>query len=216
MYNILINVIRRRFYMCGRFLLLSDVEEIIEKYVLDIKRIEYTPKGEVFPSDTVPVIVNEGKKELRLLKWGFTLSFSKNLIINARGETLEEKSIFRNSFYTRRCIIPAAGYFVWKKEGNKKIKHIINLKDRSLFSLAGIYGNFTDKNGVSYTGFTIITVSPNELISKLHDRMPLIIDRKDEDLWLNNNLPDLGDLRKLVKPFNGDYMTVSPAEQNPS
>lgn len=195
--------------MCGRFLLLSDVEEIIGKYGLEMSKLEYTAKGEIFPSDTVPVVVNEGKKELRLLKWGFTPSFSKNLIINARGETIEEKNIFKNSFYTRRCLIPAAGYFEWKKEGNKKIKHIIDLKDCSLFSLAGIYGSFTDKNGVPYTGFTIITVSPNELMSKLHDRMPLIIDKKDEDLWLDNTRRDLEDIRKLIKPYTADHMTLS-------
>jgi putative SOS response-associated peptidase YedK len=196
--------------MCGRYLIKSDIEEIISKYGVDMYQYGYVPKEEIFPSDTAPVIVGEQKKELKLMKWGFTLPFNKALIINSRAETIEEKPLFRNSFYTKRCIVPANAFFEWKKCGGKSVKHSISFKDRSLFSLAGIYGNFTDKTGTFITRFSIITVPPNELVSTLHNRMPLILDRKDEDIWLNRH-SDIEGIRELLNPFSSENMILYPA-----
>lgn len=196
--------------MCGRYLIISDIEDIISKYGVEMYHYEYVAKKEIFPSDTSPVITHNGRKELKLMKWGFSPAFSKTLIINSRGETIEEKPLFRNSFHIKRCILPADAFFEWKKDGGKKIKHSISLKNRSLFSLGGIYGSFTDTEGAITECFSIITVAPNDLVSAIHNRMPLILGDSDVDLWLNKD-SNIEDIRKLLRPYPSDNMVLHPA-----
>ncbi len=198
--------------MCGRYLITSDIEDIISKYGIEMYHYHYgyIAKKEIFPSDTAPVVTYGVKKELKLMKWGLSPAFSKTLIINSRGETIEEKALFRNSFYTKRCIIPVDAFFEWKKDAGKKIKHSISLKNISLFSLGGIYSSFTDIKGAITDCFSIITVSPNDLVSTLHNRMPLILSDNDLELWLNKD-SNIEDIRKLLRPYSSDNMVLHPA-----
>ena len=110
-----------------------------------------------------------------MFKWGFSPSFANNLIINARSEIITTKYIFKKSFYNKRCLLPATGFFEWKTERNQKIKHKIQLKDQNIFSFAGLYDSFTNEDGQKIPCVTIITTSANSKIETVHNRMPVIL-----------------------------------------
>jgi putative SOS response-associated peptidase YedK len=144
--------------MCGRYLLDTDVSYLYERYNIPNTDIEFKPSKEIFPSNVVPIVTY---RELKLMKWGFEAPYLKRPVINARAETIEIKPMFRNLFINKRCIIPATGFYEWKKSEGKKIKHKISFEDRRVFSMAGLYNDYIDKNGDKTTMFTIITTTPN-------------------------------------------------------
>src|SRR5690554_2807147 len=124
--------------MCGRYILKVSIEELIERYAITKNsiNIKTVPDTEIFPGKQAPVIIAGNKKRhLEQLKWGFNFPFLPRPVINARGETLGEKKLFRSSFISRRCIIPATSFFEWKKVNKKNIKHQIFFPDERVISL---------------------------------------------------------------------------------
>ncbi len=190
--------------MCGRYQLNVNLEDLLERYFINMTEIQLTAREEIFPSQKVPVVINEGENQLKLFKWGFAPSFSKRDIINARGETVASKPTFRESFQKRRCLIPATAFFEWQNAGNKKIKYRIQLKSEEIFSLAGIYNTFNN-NGNHEESFTIITTSAPGKVANIHDRVPVIISREVEREWLNNNYQDIDEIK--------NYLNTLPAEE---
>lgn len=193
--------------MCGRYLVITDdeydeeikkiINEVSEKY----KRSDIV-SGEVFPTNTIPVIYSyNGKNILSAAKWGFPNFNNSGVIINARAETVAEKPMFRNSFATKRCIVPANGYFEWLTEDKKKSKYLIGVKEKHLFFMAGLYNIFSDKNGNSYAAITIVTTEANSDISFIHNRMPVILHNGTIETWLNTNNTDISILQGLMNPF---------------
>ncbi len=174
---------------------------LLERYGVKVSEAIIEPSKEVFPSDDVPVILNDRGKKIKILKWGFSPYYAKRLIINARSETVDTKPTFKSAFHSRRCLVPANGFFEWQKTNGKSIKHKIYLDNDEIFSMAGIYDTFKDKHGSSFQSFTILTTNPTDNIKKIHNRMPVILNRKDEDLWLDGNIQDWGLLRSLFKPY---------------
>ncbi len=168
--------------MCGRFYLDADFDEVLRHYfdvVGDYPIDDYEPK-EIFPSNAIPV-VHRGKKvekTIHLMKWGFAPSFMNKLVINARSETVYEKKMFKEAFFRRRCLVPASGYYEWEQkldENNKmqKIKHSFERPDQKIFSMAGIYDRFFDKDGQPFWAVTILTQPATQQVKDIHDRMPL-------------------------------------------
>lgn len=185
--------------MCGRFVLYTDNEyEELKNIVAETEENLNLKSGEIFPTDTIPVVVED---KLELLKWGF-YTFDKKLIINARSETVEAKPMFRSSFLKKRCLIPASSYFEWKKESQGKVKYEIGLNKRPLFFMAGVYNTFVDKSNNTFTGFVIITTPPNEKLSEIHNRMPAILESGQEKLWLDGTVTDTGLLKSILKPYS--------------
>ncbi len=179
--------------MCGRFFLDADFEDVMRHYFgepriakTDAKNLTYET-GEFFPSTDIPVIHRgkEVKRAIHMMKWGFEPAFLKKLIINARSETLEQKPMFKDAFVRRRCLVPASGYYEWH---NQK-KHAIRVKDKRIISLAGLYDRFLDKDGNAFWAVTLLTKDANESISAVHDRMPVIIDKASESMWLSKEYP---------------------------
>ncbi len=169
--------------MCGRYGLSTPLDKLFKRYNISKNReFSFSPKKEIFPSQKAPIIKANKNNEFDIhnFKWGFSPSFASNLIINARGETVNKKPTFKNSFYKRRCLIPVTNFYEWKTVGNKKIKYEISLKNNDIFSLAGIYDNFKDDDGNKVTAFCIITISANQKMSDLHSRMPVIIPKNIE------------------------------------
>lgn len=171
--------------MCGRYFLNIALDELENRYGIsnipdEIK--EY--QGEIFPSNKAPVVFNkEQAKSIGLMNWGFRPSYSNSLVINARSETVHQKNLFKESFHRRRCIIPATGFYEWKKVGDEKVKHFIDIQSENTLSLAGIYDYF-NINGKEQMAFCILTKNaPQELIN-IHDRIPVIIKRGAEEEWL--------------------------------
>ena len=111
-----------------------------------------------------------------------------NKMINARSETLAERPAFRDLLSSRRCLVPADGFYEWRKEGKTKQPMLIYVKDRELFGFAGLWDRWKKPDGTLLESFTIATCAPNELMRGIHDRMPVIIQRKDEPAWLDPTL----------------------------
>lgn len=138
-------------------------------------------------------------------------------LINLRDDTLLNKENF--SFYLKnnRCIIPANGFYEWKEENKTKKPYLIFLKNFKIFSFAGIF-NVAQIDGEIIKTFAIITTEPNEKIKNIHNRMPVILKKEDENIWLDNNLKDLNELKKFIKPYPDeeiDLYEVSPLVNNP-
>ncbi|WP_192930272.1 SOS response-associated peptidase [Alkaliphilus pronyensis] len=183
--------------MCGRFFFEGDLDEVIKRFNIEINRQQSLNRGEIFPSYDYPVIHNNNGNKIDIFKWGFSVPYIKSLIINARGETVDSKPMFKNLLTEKRCLIPANCYFEWLNEGNKKIKFKIFLNKHKLFYMAGLYGRFY-KNDEAYTGFTIITKEAMPAIKKIHHRMPVILTMENTDIWLDPSNKDSNTLKGLL------------------
>lgn len=176
--------------MCGRFQLESDIKELIKTYNIENQKIEVYDKGDFYPSQNAPIIIQDNRRSLKTAKWGFELKDKKKLVINARAETIMTKPMFKNSIHTTRCIVPANLFYEWKDEGgNKKVKYGIKSKNDSLLSLGGVYKIYLDENLEKRLKFVIITTAADDNIRDIHSRMPLFIKDNQVDYWLNRNTP---------------------------
>lgn len=180
--------------MCGRYTIIATAKEIERRFDVEVP-VGYTPRYNAAPTQSLPVIINENDNRCRMtfFRWGLVPSWSKTKkhlpLINARLETLDEKATFKNALQHRRCLIPADGYYEWKRISKKsKIPYRICLGDRGLFAFAGIWELFTDENHDELYTFTIITTSASNDLSQIHDRMPVILDREAEKIWLNESM----------------------------
>lgn len=202
--------------MCGRYVVFTDTEydeiqSIIDEVAKEYKTSENLVKGEVFPTNTAPVIYEDkGKSILAPMKWSYG-QYSRRPIINARSETINSKNMFQSSFHQRRCLIPANAYFEWKKEEDmkKKTKFKISIPQYEVFFMAGIYNVFKDNNEKQYTGYAIITTSANQIMASVHDRMPVIIERGSEKLWLRQGSENIGLLMDMLKPYTYRDMIIN-------
>lgn len=200
--------------MCGRYFLIVDIEELIERFELNQEPdLNFSQRSQIFPTEKAAVIINSKTRQLKLFKWGLNEKFTSRPIINTRAENIDNKAYSSNSFLEKRCLIPANGFFEWKKKGNKKIKYRIYHRDQKIISLAGIYKDFTDQEGNNYQAFSIITTIPNRKIKEIHNRMPVILSKEDEKLWLNNTL-DITVLKELLKPFPAHLTIATPDDDN--
>lgn len=187
--------------MCGRFSLDVSIDKLIELYKSIKNMEEFTPQDEVFPTNSVPIVINRNVNEIRMMKWGYMPEFTKKPIINARAESVDIKPLFRNSFYNRRCIVPVTSFFEWENIDGKKIKRRISIEGEDIFSLAGLYSTFRDNSGNEYESFTIITTDANDDMKKIHNRMPVILSKDMENHWLNMNFRDLNTLKSMMRPY---------------
>lgn len=186
--------------MCGRFYLDTGLSDIELKYGIMVSDQDIYLKKDVFPSDNAYVIVNEGKRAIKLLKWGFKPSYMKNMLINARSETIDQKLLFKRPLLNKRCIIPVSGFYEWKKDISKT-KYSIYVKEKPLISLAGLYDTFTDTKGTDFDAFTIITTAASSKMSQIHNRMPVILDTSSENVWLDSDIKDTQVLKDLLRPY---------------
>jgi putative SOS response-associated peptidase YedK len=200
--------------MCGRFTLTAEFHEIIDRFAIEaaIEEELYLKSYNVAPSHSVLSVINDGEKNrLGYLKWGLIPSWSKDekigsKLINARAETLAEKPSFRDAFRKRRCLVLADGFYEWKRhENGTKTPMRIKLKSNEVFAMAGIWERWKKGNDTIFT-CTVITTSPNELMSNIHDRMPVILHKDDEQTWLNSEFQDSQLLSKYFQPFPQELM----------
>ncbi|MHA1964909.1 MAG: SOS response-associated peptidase [Candidatus Thorarchaeota archaeon] len=214
--------------MCGRFALLTHAEALIERFGVEevIKRPE--PRYNIAPTQNVTVVVQREKIQLTEMRWGLIPFWSKdvsigNRMINARSETVAEKPAFRSAFKKRRCLILADGFYEWQKVGRIKIPTHIRMKDREPFAFAGLYEYWKTKSGKMLESCTIITTSPNELMSSIHQRMPVIMSLENEAAWLDPENQDVSELMSMLKPYSPNTMEAfevsdfvnSPGNQGP-
>jgi putative SOS response-associated peptidase YedK len=200
--------------MCGRYTLRSRGKA--KPYGVPESQLPLlSPRYNIAPTQDVPVVIErKNGREIEMLKWGLVPSWSKDAdadgggLINARAETLERKPSFAESFLKRRCLIPADGFYEWKRSGKLKQPFFFQMKDESLFAFAGIWDKW-QSGDVSITSCAIITTTPNELLATIHDRMPVILTADAYDAWLRDDA-DPRELKQLLAPYPAAAMKSFP------
>lgn len=202
--------------MCGRSSLTKNEKEIEKRfnatfYSDELERYNPLPNYNVAPTHMCPVITGEEPEKIHLFRWGLIPFWAKDVkigykMINARSETLLEKASFKKAAESRRCIVPMDGFYEWKREGKIKTPYRITTTNVDIFSVAGIWEKWTnkEKNEIIYS-FTIITQGPNELMKDIHDRMPAILLPEQEKIWLDSTL-SANEVMKIIEPYPSDLM----------
>ena len=211
--------------MCGRFTASFEFREIKVRYSLQQDLPCFGRRFNIAPSQEVPVIIqNGGKNELKMMRWGLVPSWAPdrsiaNRMINARAETITEKPSFRRLLESRRCLIPADGFYEWRREGTGKVPVWFYIKKKEPFAFAGLWDGWRDVEGEMLHTFTIITTSPNALLRRIHTRMPVIFDPLQAKQWLDPRLSTRpADIAAVLAPFPSELMEshdVSPLVNKP-
>jgi putative SOS response-associated peptidase YedK len=210
--------------MCGRFVRTSSLPELLEEFDVEEPPFDVRPSYNIAPSQEIMIIVNDGKKRLALCRWGFIPSWSKdpaigNKMINARAESVAVKASFKSAFRSKRMLIVADGFYEWRKDGKVKTPVYVHLKSGRPFGLAGLFNIWLSPEGEKVCTSTLITTSANKLLGHIHNRMPVIINRADEELWLDLSVHDTQALDHLLTPYKSeemDYYEVSSLVNSPS
>jgi len=199
-------------FMCGRSSFAIDDELIKERFGVTVRSAIYKARYNCAPTQELPVISNDQPGELQFFHWGLIPFWAKdpsigNRLINAKAETITEKPSFKNAFRRRRCLVPADGFYEWKKNGTNVPFRIV-LKNGTPFAMAGIWERWVSGDGAPVHSFSIITTGPNELMAPIHDRMPVILLPEEEQRWLS----DIDDhhLMAMLKPYPAERMTAYP------
>ncbi|MGD9874663.1 MAG: SOS response-associated peptidase [Kiritimatiellia bacterium] len=207
--------------MCGRFTLTAKVEDVTE--LLRVPPVApYEPRYNIAPSQPVLTLLNDGSRKLTFTHWGLIPAWSGGPgkwkpLINARAETLNEKPSFRAALRTKRCLIPADGFYEWPGGGAKKQPVYIRLKNSGIFAFAGLWDEWQDREGGLILSSVIITTRPNKLIAPLHDRMPVILRPEYFEQWLSQNLIPEKEVGQMLGPLSSKEMqmhTVSAKVNN--
>ncbi len=198
--------------MCGRFTASFEFREIKVRWNLQ-RDLLFAPRYNIAPTQKVPVIfMHDGANEVREMYWGMVPSWAKDKtmgssMINTRAETLAEKSSSKRLLTTRRCLIPASGFYEWRKQRKRKAPVWIHLKTKQPFAFAGLWKVWRLPQEESFLeSFTIITIAANDFVKPIHDRMPVILLAEDESGWLNAKLKD-AEILSLLKPYPADLLT---------
>lgn len=209
--------------MCGRYSLAADAVMFSKYFNMDTEDLDYTPRYNIAPGQLAPVIVNSGgESRLSHIKWGLMPDWLKDrkggrALINARAETLYQKPAFRRPFEHRRCLVPADGFYEWKKGNGSKTPMRIVLPDAPVFALAGIWDFCTDGRDVRKPSFCIITVAASKEMESIHPRMPAVLpDARSMNKWMDTGSPT-DSLLDMLKPYEGGLIIypVSPAVNSP-
>ena len=207
--------------MCSRYFLDADGNIIAYTFRVPVhdgirKRLN------IAPSQEAPVIRvrEDGAREVAMLRWGLVPFWAKDpsvgsRMINARSETVMEKPAFRQAFRSRRCAIPASGFYEWTGDAKRRVPHAIMVHDRPLVAFAGLWECWRDAQGKPLETYTILTTAANRFVSGMHDRMPAILADGDVDTWLTGGTEDAW---KVIRPYPEEPMreqVVSRALNNP-
>lgn len=201
--------------MCGRFVSKAEKAKIEKEFKVKIGDTNLAaPRYNIAPTQMIDAIAEiENAREISSFRWGLIPSWAKDdsigsKLINARAETLREKPSFREAFRSRRCIVPASGFYEWQKT-SKGLKQpfYFYLKEKEVFGFAGLWEEWLDKGTGELTETcTIITTEANEVLKPVHDRMPVILKNSDYDFWLDKKVKDTSKLQNLLVPFPAEEM----------
>lgn len=201
--------------MCGRFTLTQPAEAVAQRFGAQMVLFEPSPRYNIAPSQPVAVVMQNGERRIEACRWGLVPFWAKdpdigNRLINARAETLAEKPAFKYSLTRRRCLIPADGFFEWRKEGNRRIPIYIRRRDGGLFAFAGLWDEWQSPDGSPLRTCTIITTEPNALIAPIHHRMAVILLPEWESEWLDPSVKEPSRLLSLLKPYPAEELEAYP------
>jgi putative SOS response-associated peptidase YedK len=206
--------------MCGRYTLTADLKKVADRFgaPLPPASATYNPRFNIAPTQAVIVVGDDGKRYMKQMRWGLIPSWAKDTaigykLINARAETLAEKPSFRDALRKQRCIIPADGFYEWPKLGKAKQPVRIVLKSREPFGFAGLWEHWNSPEGEEVLSCTIVTTDANELLKAVHHRMPVILTRDAEALWLDPKTREPEKLLPLLRQYPADEMEFYPVSQ---
>ena len=197
--------------MCGRYNLITCSDALVEHFKLQ-QPVRFQSSYNITPAQKILTIVeleDQSKKSVNLF-WGLVPSWAKDVkigakMINARSETILEKASFRTAFSRRRCLVPATSFFEWKQDKVKK-PYVIKLVGGEIFSMAGIWEKWKSPEGLFVNSFSIITTEANSAMQALHHRMPVILSKQNENVWLSD-LP-VDELFKLLQPCPDEWLDI--------
>lgn len=200
--------------MCGRYALV-ETDGMQARFNIDGPIPDLAPRYNVAPTQTLPVVVRNSPNRIAMMRWGLIPSWAKDAsgaarMINARAETVAERPAFRSALRSRRCLVPASGFYEWQRAGTRRTPFYIHLTDTPLFAFAGLYESWRDPNGETVMSYTIITTEPNEVVASFHDRMPVILHREDEDRWLDPAITDVDEVVSLLRPYPAETIAAYP------
>lgn len=206
--------------MCGRYSLKTPANILAEHFQLK-KTPSLNPRYNIAPAQPIAIIrlrSLQNGRELALLRWGLIPSWAKdpgigNKMIIARAETVSEKPAFREAFARSRCLIPADGYYEWQRQGRmgqRKQPFYIRRKDKRLFAFAGLWEQWRGPEGKAVETCAILTTEPSQSLTEIHDRMPVILDPKDYEQWLDPYIRQAELLQPLLCPYPEDALTAYP------
>lgn len=199
--------------MCGRFVVTSSLAETGREFDIQEVACDYHTSRNMLPGQDIPAVVRDGANRLVCFRWGLVPFWAKDpaigsKLINARGETVAEKPSFRHAFRKRRCLIVASGFYEWQKRDGRKIPMFFSLSSGEPFGFAGLYETWTSPQAERIASCTIITTVANELVAPIHDRMPVIVPKDSEMLWIDTAHFDRSALLSVLKPYPSHEMTV--------
>ncbi len=187
-------------------------------------KLDDPPRYNIAPSQPIVCVLRLATGRLRQiarLRWGLVPSWADDLaighrMINARGETIDRKPSFRNAFASRRCLIPADGYFEWKQAADGKQPYLIERSDGGVFAMAGLWeaNSKIAADGSVIRTCTVITTDANRATREVHDRMPVILDPDDHDLWLDPAVHDQEPLKSLLRPAPDELLRLTPVSRH--
>jgi len=210
--------------MCGRYSLVC-IDELGNRFRVHNPMIGARSRFNVAPGNEMPVIIRAGgENEIAVMKWGLVPCWTNDLAsarkpINARAEGLSEKPMFAPLLKSGRCLVPASGFFEWKKEGKRNVPFWFHLPESPLFAFAGLYDTWQGAGAQPLSTYTIITCEPNVLLAEVHNRMPVILSRENEQRWLSREPPAPQDLSRILSPYPASCMAKVPVADlvnNPS
>jgi putative SOS response-associated peptidase YedK len=204
--------------MCGRFTLQIPAEMLSEIFgITEPPSFPIEPRYNIAPTQQIPVVRQYADSQSRLdsMRWGLVPAWTKEApsgppLINARSETVAEKPSFRLAIKYRRCLIPVSGFYEWRREGERKTPVYIKLKNGSPMVFAGIWESWKGPDGKTTDSCSILTTAANDLMSPIHDRMPVILNPGNWEQWLERDQRDPEKLRPLYQPYPGDEIEMYP------
>lgn len=202
--------------MCGRYSLFSKQDVVTERFQLaNSEQLEWVERYNIAPSQQVLAIIRDEKgNRAGFLKWGLVPSWATDpkigyKMINARMETVDHKPSFKRLLRRRRCLIPADGFYEWKRDGDKKQPYRFQLKTKLPFAFAGLWDRWEEGDKVIHS-CTIITTEANTLVRDVHNRMPVILRNEAEQIWLDRTIEDSAKLKQLLLPYGAEDMESYP------
>jgi putative SOS response-associated peptidase YedK len=204
--------------MCGRFTLVEPTAVAERFSVTAYDPSVVRPRYNIAPAqDILAVVPNEGRR-IEWFRWGLIPHWAKEAnagyrMINARAETIAEKPAFRRSLQTKRCLIPADGFYEWQATGQGKVPMYVRLRAGGLFAFAGVYDFWRSGEGQPVVSCSIITTGPNDLMAPIHNRMPVILAREVEEAWLDPDIVEPEHLLPLLRPYPAEAMEAYPVSR---
>jgi putative SOS response-associated peptidase YedK len=196
--------------MCGRYAMYTHPSQVHPFFSIVKPVPNWAARYNVAPTQDAPVVVDHGDgRAIEMKRWWLVPSWSKEPgskypMFNARAETVREKPSFKTPFEKRRCIVPADGFYEWTGPKNDRVPHFIQRADGQLLGLAGLYDVWKSRDGTeTVNSFTIIVTAANDWMSRIHDRMPVILEPSDFDTWLKGT-PDAA--ATLLRPAANDLL----------